>query len=111
MAETSTTTSIDGFCVETDGHGRPLTVDVIVAKGSVYKPGYVDLCTDVFRTLLSTRGKRLALFEIKINAESELVARAVVLRGSTKEQTAVEILRAAHHGKDPPVASGLGRGT
>lgn len=105
------TKNIDGFSVEIDEHGHPQTVDVIVARGSVYKPGYVDLCTNVFRTLLSTRGKRLALFEIKINAESELIARAVVLSGSTKEQTAAEILRVAHQGKDPPVESGLGQGT
>ena len=64
-----------------------------------------------FRTLLSTRGKRLALFEIKINAEGELIARAVVLSGSTKEQTAAEILRAWHTREGPAVESGLGQGT
>lgn len=105
------TTNIDGRTVETDEQGRPLTVDVILAKGSIYKPGYVDLCTDLFRTLLSTRGKRLALFEIKINAESEMIARAVVLRGSTREQTSAEILRVAYHDQDPPPASGLGQRT
>jgi hypothetical protein len=106
-AEVPMTVSIDGFSIEADEHGQPQTVDVIVAKGSVYKPEYVDLCTNVFRTLLSTRGQRLALFEIKINAESELIARAVVLSGSTKEKTAADILRVAYRGEDPPIGSGL----